>query len=64
MKGYEINIVSSPTMEKEAKNYKYKLDKQGEPTNEPIDDWNHDWDAARYWFMENVMKPKKEARIF
>jgi phage terminase large subunit len=64
MKGYEINIVNSPTMEKEAKNYKYKLDKEGEPTNEPIDAWNHDWDAARYWFMENVMKPKKVARIF
>jgi phage terminase large subunit len=63
MKQYPINIVGSPNMKKEAKSYKYALDKEGEPTNKPIDAWNHAWDAARYWFMERVMKPKKEIRV-
>jgi len=32
----------------ELQNYVYKLDKNKEPTNEPIDDYNHIMDAIRY----------------
>lgn len=40
-------------MIKEKNNYKWKEDKTGKATNEPIDNWNHCWDAARYGcFME------------
>jgi len=33
---------------KEKNNYKWKEDSSGNATNEPIDMWNHFWDAARY----------------
>lgn len=33
---------------KEKNNYKWKEDGNGNPTNTPVDDWNHFWDAARY----------------
>lgn len=33
---------------KEKNNYKWKEDKAGELTNEPVDAWNHFFDAARY----------------
>ena len=32
----------------EAKKYKWKVDKNGEPTNEPIKEYDHFWDAVRY----------------
>jgi phage terminase large subunit len=38
---------------KEKNNYKWKIDSSGNPTNDPIDLWNHFWDATRYGcFME------------
>lgn len=33
---------------KEKNNYKWKEDKDGRVLNEPIDNWNHFWDGARY----------------
>ncbi len=33
---------------KEKNNYKWKEDSSGNPTNTPIDNWNHFWDATRY----------------
>lgn len=33
---------------KERNNYKWKEDKDGNATNEPIDNFNHFWDASRY----------------
>lgn len=33
---------------KEKNNYKWVEDKSGNPTNEPVDAWNHGWDGARY----------------
>lgn len=39
----------------ERKKYRYKTDpKTGKITNEPIDAFNHAWDAVRYWAMMNV----------
>lgn len=58
MKGWKINIVGSPDLKKEAKNYCYDLDDNGNPTNKPIDAFNHGWDAIRYWFLGEVWQNK------
>jgi phage terminase large subunit len=67
MKKYTINCVSSPSLEKEFKSYKYQEAKEGaesDLTNKPIDAWNHDIDAFRYWFMENVFKPQYKFEVW
>ena len=46
----------SPNLKKELKTYKFKEDKDGNLTNEPIDAWNHCLDALRYWVMYHLMK--------
>ncbi len=38
----------STNLAKENQEYKWALDKNKEPTNIPIDDWNHLMDALRY----------------
>lgn len=38
----------SENLAKESQNYKWALDKNKEPTNKPIDDYNHCMDAIRY----------------
>lgn len=51
-----INIVGgSPNLKKEQKNYCWELDDNGNPTNVPIDAFNHGWDAVRYWYMGQVL---------
>lgn len=59
MRRYKINIVGgAPNWRKEQRAYRYKIDKEtDEPTNEPIDAWNHLWDAARMWVMYNIAQP-------
>jgi len=42
-----IHIVRDPDFRKEQENYKYK-EIQGIKLNEPIDEYNHLWDATRY----------------
>lgn len=39
---------SSEGASQEIQNYKWALDKNKEPTNKPVDAWNHWMDAARY----------------
>ena len=53
---YNIHITErSANMINERKKYKHKTDKvSGRILNEPIDAWNHTWDAARYWGMMNL----------
>lgn len=53
---YKIFVTErSAHMIKEQKRYRYKVDKEtGKVTNDPIDSFNHAWDAARYWAMMNV----------
>ena len=53
---YNIHITErSVNMIMERKKYKHKIDKKsGKILNEPIDAWNHTWDAARYWAMMNL----------
>jgi phage terminase large subunit len=40
----------------ETQNYKWALDKNKEPTNKPIDEWNHLMDATRYGVYANSKK--------
>jgi phage terminase large subunit len=42
---------------REIQEYKWALDKQKEPTNKPIDDYNHALDAIRYGVMTNLNQP-------
>lgn len=43
----------------ERKKYKRKVDRDGKILNEPIDAFNHCWDAIRYWAIMNLRKRKK-----
>lgn len=43
----------------EAQKYTYKTDGYGLPTDEPIDDHNHFWDAVRYYASIMLTKPEK-----
>lgn len=53
IKSYPINITKgSVDFIKEARNYKWRMDKDGNAMNEPINIWNHCWDAARYGTLE------------
>lgn len=56
MKRYRINVVGSPNLRKEMRCYSYADNNDGNPTNKPIDAWNHAIDASRYWFMRFVMR--------
>ncbi|WP_343302862.1 PBSX family phage terminase large subunit [Chitinophaga niabensis] len=69
MKGMKIYITRrSMNLIKEFKNYKYKKDKNGKWLNEPIDDFNHGIDAARYVVLMELLgratKRKKYTGIF
>jgi phage terminase large subunit len=47
-----INITKrSYNMLKEAAAYKWKISRDGEKENKPIDAFNHGWDAVRYWAL-------------
>lgn len=49
LKRYKWNITrKSVGLREEVNNYKYKTDRDGKKTNEPIDKWNHAIDAVRY----------------
>lgn len=49
LKRYKWNITRrSKGLREEVNNYKYKTDRDGKKTNEPIDKWNHAIDAVRY----------------
>lgn len=46
---YNVNLTEdSVDAIKEKNNYKWKEDRSGNATNEPIDMWNHFWDSVRY----------------
>jgi phage terminase large subunit len=53
---YNLHITeTSYNLLNERKRYKFKVDKKtGKRLNEPIKAWDHGWDAARYWAMENL----------
>lgn len=47
LKDFRLNIVDCPEWRTEQENYKFK-EIQGIRLNEPVDDFNHLWDASRY----------------
>ena len=53
MKKYKLFIVDSPEFRKEQANYKYRTI-NGIKLDEPVDDFNHLIDAARYAAMSNL----------
>jgi phage terminase large subunit len=46
---------------KESQEYKWALDKNKEPTNKPIDKWNHGMDAIRYDIYTEKVMPVADA---
>lgn len=50
---FNIHIVRDPDFRKEQENYKYK-EIQGIKLNEPIDKFNHLWDATRYGVLSEL----------
>lgn len=63
LKQYNIHITARSTgIIKEQKKYKWAEDKEGNPTNKPIDNYNHGWDSVRYYGMEKLTTNKKRRR--
>ena len=57
LKGYAINVHSSSlNLIKELEQYKWKVNKNGDSLNVPIDDYNHAIDALRYVIMHKFSK--------
>tara|TARA_R110002126_G_scaffold78652_1_gene195779 strand:+ start:15 stop:971 length:957 start_codon:yes stop_codon:yes gene_type:complete len=55
LRRYKINIhPSSDNLIKEFKNYKYKQDKDGNYSNEPVSKFDHGVDALRYFVFSNM----------
>lgn len=60
LQNYHLKITeSSQNYLNEATNYSYALDSNKEITTIPKDEWNHGFDATRY-FMEGVLNKKME----
>lgn len=57
LKGYKIHIVDCQEFRDEQANYKYR-EVNGIKTDDPIDDFNHLWDAARYAALSNLIRSK------
>jgi phage terminase large subunit len=57
LKGYTINVhASSTNLIKELEQYKWKVDRNGDSLNVPIDNYNHAIDALRYLVMHKFSK--------
>lgn len=57
LKNYKIHIVDCPEWRREQSGYKYRV-VNGISLDEPIDGYNHLWDAARYLAMANLVNKK------
>lgn len=53
LKSMTLHLVEDPDVRKEQENYKYR-EIQGIRLNEPVDKFNHFWDALRYGVMMEV----------
>lgn len=64
LKQYELRITSrSANLLREQKQYKYK-DKDGKTINEPIDSFNHAWDAIRYYAIIKLTRSDNNILAF
>jgi len=59
LKAYKINMLPSCVhAKKEGLNYKWKVDRlTGKATNQPVDAYNHTWDASRYIAQARLQAP-------
>jgi phage terminase large subunit len=58
-KQYPMRVTRrSVNLIKELRNYRWAVDKQGKPTNRPIDDYNHALDAVRYALSLDPRAPR------
>ena len=61
MNRYKKHITSgSLNIIKEYRNYRYATDANGNPTNKPIDKFNHSIDAQRYVFLNKFAETKRD----
>lgn len=64
LKRYPLCVTRrSVNIRKELTNYKWKTDASGEPTNEPIDMFNHSLDALRYVALNKLQQPTKPTKF-
>lgn len=65
MKEYNIKITKrSVNVKKEFDNYVYDQDKEGRYLNQPVDEFNHAIDGARYVILEEVIgKNRKKTKL-
>jgi phage terminase large subunit len=67
MQEYNIKITKKSTnIKKEIDNYVYDQDKEGKYLNEPVDEFNHAIDGARYVILEEVIgrnRKKKDISV-
>jgi phage terminase large subunit len=60
VKQFRIVVTSrSYNLIRELKNYRWKMDKDGNSLNEPIDNYNHGLDAVRYVVLNKLMYNRK-----
>lgn len=65
MNGLKICITeNSLNIKKEFDNYTYQQDKNGKWLNEPVDDWNHAIDGARYVTLMELMGKRQGTTNF
>lgn len=61
---YEVSYTEdSVNVAHEVQNYTWALDRNKEPTNEPIDDYNHALDAIRYYVSYKKMQTLRQPNI-
>jgi phage terminase large subunit len=64
LKQYELRITSrSINLLREQKQYKYR-EKDGKTINEPIDSFNHAWDAIRYYAIIKLTRSDNNILAF
>ncbi len=64
IKQYKLNLVQSDELIKEFKHYKWKMDKNNNSLNEPIDKFNHAIDAIRYGCVDKLSGGATIERLF
>ena len=63
MKQFRVKVhIASQDLQRELENYTWGRKQDGTWLSEPIDDWNHGIDAARYWAMANL-EPRVRATL-
>jgi len=64
LKRFRINVTRrSLNLIRELKNYKWKEDAMGNPSNQPIDKFNHAIDALRYVAMDRKLAERRVVRV-